>query len=82
MAKKCMATGKVIFSTYVEARYVMFNLKWSHKRRKDIFGKRIKRRQGKPVQKRVYSCPHCDGYHLTKWKTKDYSSYIENLDQQ
>jgi hypothetical protein len=68
MVTKCTATGKVIFSSLLEARLVMFNLKWGYRKHKDINGKRIKHRQGKPAQRRGYYCIHCGGYHLTKWK--------------
>ena len=75
--KKCLATGKVSFETLIEARIAMFLLKWGYKRHRDIYGKRIKHRQGKPAQKRVYYCPDCDGYHLTKWNQKNFKSYSE-----
>jgi hypothetical protein len=54
MVTKCTATGKVIFSSLLEARLVMFNLKWGYRKHKDINGKRIKHRQGKPAQRRGY----------------------------
>ncbi len=73
---KCAATGKVIFSSMMEARCVMFNLKWAYKIRKDINGKRIKHRQGRPVQRRAYICPYCEGYHLTRWKTNEFNAYV------
>jgi hypothetical protein len=75
MVTKCTATGKVIFSSLLEARLVMFNLKWGYRKHKDINGKRIKHRQGKPAQRRGYYCIHCGGYHLTKWKANEFNSY-------
>jgi hypothetical protein len=75
MVTKCTATGKVIFSSLLEALLVMFNLKWGYRKHKDINGKRIKHRQGKPAQRRGYFCIHCCGYHLTKWKTNEFNSY-------
>ena len=77
--KKCRATGKVIFPTLMEAKITMFRLKWGFKHIKDIYGKRIKRRQGKPEQKRAYYCPFCEGYHLTKWNKKSFKAYQEEL---
>lgn len=79
MLQKCVATGKVIFSSYLEARLVMYGLKWGYKRHRDVNGKRIKHRQGKPQQKRVYFCSHCNGYHLTKWDALDFKTYSDKL---
>ncbi len=77
MLQKCLATGKVVFASYLEAHIVMFNLKWGYKKHKDIHGKRIKHRQGKPEQKRAYFCTYCNGYHLTKWNANDFNIYSE-----
>lgn len=79
MPQKCIATGKITFSSNLEARIVMFNLKWSYKLHKDLLGKRIKHRQGKPKQKRAYFCQYCNGFHLTKWDANDFKVYSDNL---
>lgn len=76
--KKCRVTGKVIFSTLVEARLTIVRLKWA-RRITDMYGKRIKHCQGKPAQKRAYYCPHCKGFHLTKWDKSNFNSYLEVL---
>ncbi|MCT1526218.1 hypothetical protein [Sphingobacterium hotanense] len=76
-SRKCRATGKVIFETLIEAKLTMFRLKWGFRHIKDIYGKRVKHRQGRPVQKRAYYCPHCDGFHLTKWGKSDFKTYQE-----
>ncbi len=78
--EKCVATGKAVFASLLEARIVMFNLKWRFKRNRDESGKRIKHRQGRPVQRRAYYCIHCEGYHLTKWKESNFISYQKKMD--
>lgn len=77
MTKKCKATGKVTFASFLEAKACMYTLKWNYHRRKDMFGKRIKHRQGKPAQRRVYSCDFCQGYHLTRWKKSHFNKYVK-----
>jgi len=62
--QKCKISGKRIFETYGDAKEMMISFKNRVKYKKD--GKRIKHRQGKPEARRVYLCPHCDGYHITK----------------
>lgn len=79
--EKCRATGKVIFASAQDARIAMFNLKWGFKKHKDLFGKRIKHRQGRPDQRRAYYCVHCDGYHLTKWKTRAFRHYRKKMNE-
>lgn len=74
---KCMDTGKVSFPSLMEARLAMFLLKWGYKRHRDENGKHLKHRQGRPVQRRVYYCIHCYGYHLTRWTKGDFRSYEE-----
>lgn len=76
MLQKCMATGKAIFPSLLEARYVMFTMKRGYKRNTSESGRRIKHRQGKPAQRRAYFCPYCQGYHLTKWAAGEFYSYL------
>ncbi len=60
----------------LEARYVMFRMKWGYKRNTDRSGRRVKHRQGKPAQRRAYFCSYCQGYHLTKWTADEFYSYL------
>lgn len=66
MKEKCNATGKTRFTTYGDAKIVLFFLKTAWKNRERITGRRIKHRQGRPLQQRIYYCQYCGGYHLTK----------------
>lgn len=77
---KCRMTGKVRFSTRIEAELVIIALHRMLKR-KDENGKRIKHRSGKPVAKRAYFCQYCNGYHVTRWKKRDFNSYLEKRDK-
>ncbi|QIH31450.1 hypothetical protein [Sphingobacterium sp. DR205] len=75
--KKCRETGKVIFASWIEARLVMLDLKWNYLFKRDRTGRRIKHRQGRPIQRRAYFCTYCRGYHLTKWEKSNFNSYTE-----
>ena len=72
MDKLCNATGKVSFDSYAAAKENITLHKWLAKTRRDLNGKRIKHRQGRLQQRRIYHCPHCNGYHQTKWLLKGY----------
>lgn len=78
--KKCRATGKVSFSSFVEARLTIFKLRWNFRHPvKKNDGTRMKRLiKKKPRQQRVYYCCYCKGYHLTKYKFVKYTDFIEN----
>jgi len=70
MYSKYKFTGKRTFNSVQEARFILYRLRiplWNR-----LTGIRIKHRQGKPAQKRVYLCPYCNGYHLTKWSLGQY----------
>jgi len=75
--KKCRETGKVIFTSWIEAQLVMLDLKWNYLYKRNEEGRRIKHRQGRPIQRRAYYCTHCNGYHLTKWKKSNFNTYTE-----
>jgi hypothetical protein len=79
MILKCMATTKVIFPGITEAREFIFNLKWRYKIQKDINGKRIKHRQGRPEQRWAYYYACCDGVHITRWKPSEFNNYLSYL---
>lgn len=68
---KCSATGKTGFETKGDAQETMMNIKNSSNfyRYEGGTRKRVKRRQGKPEQKRAYLCEHCQMWHLTSWET-------------
>lgn len=79
MNRKCPATGKTTFSSPEDARTCM--LSFRHKLKIKVQGKRVKRRIGKPEQKRSYWCRYCEGYHLTSWeipKNKKAAEIIKN----
>lgn len=61
---KCKISGKRIFESHGEAKEMMIS--FNNRNRRKYQGKRIKHRQLKPVAKRVYLCPFCSGYHITK----------------
>lgn len=66
MKLKCDATGKRIFTNEADARDRIGKFRWLLKKI-NANGQHRKHRMGKPAQKRVYECPYCGGYHLTKW---------------
>lgn len=66
MKQKCEATGKRIFTNEADARDRIGKFRWLLKKI-NANGRHRKHRMGKPSQKRVYVCPYCGGYHLTKW---------------
>ena len=69
---KCSATGKIGFETKGDAQETMMNIKNSsnfYRYDTNSQKRRVKRRQGKPEQKRAYLCEHCDMWHLTSWET-------------
>lgn len=73
---KCRSTGKVSFPSKTEARIMMQKLRWTLlMKRNKVDGTRLKRRMGKIVQRRIYYCELCKGYHLTKWAKHDYHNY-------
>lgn len=82
MDKVCNATGKVCFETYTAAKENITQHKLFAKTRRDLFGKRIKHRQGKPAQKRIYHCPHCNSYHQTKWVLQGYLNTYDLFKEQ
>ncbi|MGJ1536297.1 hypothetical protein ACR784_14860 [Sphingobacterium multivorum] len=59
--KKCRETVKVIFASWIEARLVMLDIKWNYLFKRDETGRRIKHRQGRPIQRRAYYCTYCRG---------------------
>jgi hypothetical protein len=61
---QCKISGKRIFESHSEAKEIM--IAFNNRIRTKYQGKRIKHRQGKPQAKRVYLCPFCSGYHITK----------------
>jgi hypothetical protein len=65
MTAKCDATGKVIFPSRSEARLAMLHIRMMLRNKK-----RMKHRQGKAAQKRIYYCEYCRGFHLTRWRIK------------
>jgi hypothetical protein len=73
-------TGKVRFATRVEAEVVIFTLRWALKR-KDMNGRRIKHRKGRPVAKRAYYCEYCKGFHVTHWEKSDFNTYLEQREK-
>lgn len=62
---KCNATGKTRYYDQNEAKEAMLRIKAKKNVYDNITKKRLKRRQGKPDQCRVYYCKLCRGYHLT-----------------
>ncbi|SEK24743.1 hypothetical protein SAMN05421740_101334 [Parapedobacter koreensis] len=79
--KKCLATGKICFASKMEARLTILRLRWGFKALHNrLDGRRIKHRQGRPQQRRAYYCPHCGGYHLTKWGERDFKRYESRED--
>jgi len=73
-------TGKVRFSTRIEAELVIFTLRRMLKR-KDENGRRIKHRGGRPVAKRMYFCQYCNGYHVTRWNITNFNNYSEKREK-
>lgn len=61
---KCKISGKRVFESHSEAKGTM--LAFTIRIRLKYQGRRRKHRQGKPAAKRVYLCPFCRGYHITK----------------
>ncbi|SEM66166.1 hypothetical protein SAMN05216436_106140 [bacterium A37T11] len=74
MKEKCRVTGKTRYESHTEARVAMEVLRMD-KPHYDISGKRVKHRQGQPKQIRYFYCRFCGGYHLTKWRQKEYRDY-------
>lgn len=71
---KCRATGKVTFNSKAEAVFFIYWLKYrfKHRPRRADGGHRKRRSLARPKQRRAYYCPHCEGYHLTKWTEGEY----------
>ncbi len=80
--KKCRGTGKVSFPNKLEAHWTMLRHKWSALVRNKIDGRRVKHRQGKQAQRRVYYCKVCKGYHLTKWTKQNFNNYTRYRDEE
>lgn len=72
---KCRATGKVGFSTLIEAQWVVLHFKLKSRVMSKTDGRRIKHRMGKGASKRAYYCTFCEGYHLTKWDKGHFNNY-------
>ncbi|MFB2118722.1 hypothetical protein [Parapedobacter sp. 2B3] len=64
--ERCSATGKSIFRSLSDAMERVMDFRKNIQQLRN--GRRRKHRQGKPKQKRVYLCEHCNGYHLTSWE--------------
>lgn len=60
----CQATGKTRYPNRTVALSALERMK--SKPRSYQNGKRVNRRAGKPVLKRIYHCKLCMGYHFTK----------------
>ncbi|MBL1411230.1 hypothetical protein [Sphingobacterium faecale] len=50
--------------------------------RNKIDGRRVKHRQGKQAQRRIYYCKVCKGYHLTKWTKQNFNNYTRYRDEE
>lgn len=79
---KCRGTGKVSFPTKLEAQWTMMRHKLSTLVRNKLDGRRVKRRQGKQAQRRIYFCAVCKGYHLTKWTKQNFNNYTRFRDEE
>ncbi len=73
--EKCIATGKSVFASLEEARLMVLRFRWGFKIHRDLFGKRIKHRTGRPIQCRAYYCHQCGGYHITKCNKRHFIRY-------
>lgn len=62
MKPRCDATGKRIFNNQADVKDRIGKFRWLLKKI-NTDG----RHRNKPDQKRVYQCPYCGGYHLTRW---------------
>lgn len=80
MKKKCDATGKSLFESRNDALVFIFIVKKRIKRLVD--GRRRKHHMGKPALKRVYHCPHCGKYHITKWSLDEWMEKRKNKEKE
>lgn len=74
-SRKCRATGKVVFSSLIEAKWRMFQFKLKLRIKNKVDGKRVKHRMGKYACKRAYYCKFCRGYHITHWDKAKFLKY-------